>query len=176
MSHGKLWTTMKDMGYLLHRIHPLAELYRKQNVKVKAVGTLSEKFQIQKGVRQGYVMSPYLSNIMAEMVMRETLDDFMSGIQIGGQEITNLRYADKIVLTAKSVNQLQELVTTLDTEQKQVWLSHQHRQDYSNGHRWNAMLHHNTKLAARTNQHILISWFYYRSRCYKQRRHKKQTS
>ncbi|CAF4823819.1 unnamed protein product, partial [Rotaria sp. Silwood2] len=29
---------------------------------------------------------------MAETVMRETLVDFMGGIQIGGQEITNLRY------------------------------------------------------------------------------------
>ncbi|CAF5185371.1 unnamed protein product, partial [Rotaria sp. Silwood1] len=37
------------------------------------------------------------------MAMRETLEDFTGGIQIGGQEITNLRYADDIVLTTQSM-------------------------------------------------------------------------
>ncbi|CAF4983640.1 unnamed protein product, partial [Rotaria sp. Silwood1] len=45
------------------------------------------------------------------MTMRETLDDFTGGIQIGGQEITNLRYADVIVLITPSGDKLQELVT-----------------------------------------------------------------
>jgi len=30
------------------------------------------------------------------MVMRETLDGFQGGLQIGGRMITNLRYADDI--------------------------------------------------------------------------------
>jgi len=42
-------------------------------------------------VRQGCVLSPYLFNILAEMVMRETLDGFQGGLQIGGRMITNLR-------------------------------------------------------------------------------------
>ena len=59
-------------------------------------------------------MSPYLFNIMAKMAMRETLDDFTGGIQIGDQGITNLRYADGIVLMTQSEDKLQELVTRLD--------------------------------------------------------------
>ena len=106
---------MKDTNYPLHLIHLLAELYRKQNATVKVAGTFSEKFHIQKGIRQGCVMSPYLFNIMAEMLIWETLDDLMGGIQIDSQEITNLRYADDIVLIAQSANKLQELVTRLDT-------------------------------------------------------------
>jgi len=65
-----------DMGCPLHLIDLLAKLYRKQLAKVKVAGTLSEWFRVKKGVRQGCVLFPYLFNILAEMVMRETLDGF----------------------------------------------------------------------------------------------------
>ena len=48
------------------------------------------------------------------MVMRETLDEFQGGLQIGGRMITNLRYADDIILFATSKAELQELVDRLD--------------------------------------------------------------
>jgi len=35
-------------------------------------------------------------NILAEMVMKETLDGFQGELQIGGRMITNLRYADRV--------------------------------------------------------------------------------
>ena len=46
------------------------------------------------------VLSPYLINILAEVMMRETLDGFQGGLQIGGRMITNLCYADDIILLA----------------------------------------------------------------------------
>jgi len=64
------------MGYPLHLTNLLAKLYRKQLAKAKVAGTPSEWFRVKKGVRQGCVLSPYLFNILAEMVMRETLDGF----------------------------------------------------------------------------------------------------
>ena len=63
---------------------------------------LSEWFRAKKEVRQGCVLSPYLFNILAEMVVTETLDGFQSRLQIGGRMITNLRYADDIILLATS--------------------------------------------------------------------------
>ena len=75
--------TKAVMGYPLHLIDLLAKLYSKQLAKVKVAGTLSQWFRVKKGVRQGCVLSPYLFNILAEMVMRETLDGFEGGLQIG---------------------------------------------------------------------------------------------
>jgi len=46
--------------------------------------------------------------------MRETLDGFQGGLQIGGRMITNLRYTDDIILLATSEAKLQELVDRLD--------------------------------------------------------------
>ena len=100
--------------YPLHLIDLLAKLYRKQLAKVKIAGTLSEWFHVKKGVRQGRVLSPYSFNILAEMVTRETLDGFQGGLQIGGRMITNLCYADDIILLATSETELQELVDRLD--------------------------------------------------------------
>jgi len=57
---------------------------------------------------------PYLFNILVEMVSRKTLDGFKGGLQIRGRMITNLRYADDIILLATSEAGLQELVDRLD--------------------------------------------------------------
>jgi len=100
ISHDKHWVTMMDMGYPLHLIDLMAKLYRKQLAKVKVAGTLSEWFPVNKGVRQGCVLSPYLFNILAEMVMRQIPDGFQGGQQIKGRIIMNLRYADDIILLA----------------------------------------------------------------------------
>jgi len=48
------------------------------------------------------------------MVMREALDGFQGGLQIGGRMITNLRYADEITLLATLEAELRELVVRLD--------------------------------------------------------------
>ena len=61
-------------------------------------------------------MSPCLFNILAEMVMRRVLKDWKGGFKIGGMTISNLRYADDIVLIAESAEELQELVDRLVRE------------------------------------------------------------
>ena len=52
-------------------------------------------FQIGKGVRQGYILSPCLFNLYAEYIMRNAgLEETQAGIKIAGRNISNLRYAD----------------------------------------------------------------------------------
>ena len=53
-------------------------------------------------------------NVLAEMVMREALEGYKGGIQLGGRRLTNLRYSDDIVLLACSEMELQELVNRID--------------------------------------------------------------
>jgi len=55
------------------------------------------------------------------MVMRETLDGFQGGLQIGwmaNSHVTNLRYVDDIILLATSEAELQELVDRLDRDSR----------------------------------------------------------
>jgi len=53
------------------------------------------------------------------MVIRETLDGYQSGLLIGGRRISNLRYADDIVLISASEQELQVLVDRLNTVSNQ---------------------------------------------------------
>ena len=55
--------------------------------------------------------------------MRNALGDFTGGVRIGGRVITNLRYADDVVLIAGGMEELQELVNRVNKASVQFGLS-----------------------------------------------------
>ena len=60
-------------------------------------------FQIGKGVRQRYVLSPCLFNLYGEYNMRNAgLEEAQAGIKIAGRNINHLRYSDDTSLMAES--------------------------------------------------------------------------
>ena len=68
-------------------------------------------FQIGKGVRQGYILSPCLFNLYAEYIMRNTgLEEAQAGIKIAGRNINNFRYADDTTIMAESEEELKSLL------------------------------------------------------------------
>ena len=64
-------------------------------------------FKIQKGVPQGYILSPCLFNLYVEDIMQNArLDEAQAGIKIAGRNTNNLRYADDTTLMAESKREL----------------------------------------------------------------------
>ena len=64
-------------------------------------------FQIEKGVRQGCILSPCLFNVYTEYIMRNArLDEAQAGIKTAKRNINNLRYADDTTLMAESEEEL----------------------------------------------------------------------
>ena len=56
-------------------------------------------------------MTPYLFNLYAEYIMRNTgLDEAQTGIKIAGKNTNNLRYADDTTLMAESKEGLKSLL------------------------------------------------------------------
>ena len=66
-------------------------------------------FKIEKGVREGCMISPWLFNIHAEYIMQNAgLDKSQAGIKIAGRSI-NFRYANDTTLMAESEEELKSL-------------------------------------------------------------------
>ena len=77
----------------------------------ETVETVSDWFQIGKGVRQGCILSSCLFNCYAEYIMRNAgLDEARSGIKIAGRNINNLRYTDDTTLMAEREEELKNLL------------------------------------------------------------------
>ena len=94
-----------------------------QEATVKTGHGTTDWFQIEKGVRQGCILSPCLFNFYAEYVMRHTgLEEAHAGIKIAGRNINNLRYADDTTLTAKSEEELKSLLMKVKEESEKVGL------------------------------------------------------
>ena len=91
------------MGIPDHLNRLLRNLYAGQEATVRTGHGTTDWFQIGKGVRQGWTLSPCLFNFYAEYIMRNAgLDEAQAGIQIARRNINNLRYADDTILMAES--------------------------------------------------------------------------
>ena len=97
-------------------------MYAGQEATVRTGHGTTYWFQIRKGVRQAYILSPCLFNLYAEYIMRNAgLDEAQAGIKIAGRNINNLRYADDTTLMAES-KELKNLLMKVNQESEKVAL------------------------------------------------------
>ena len=86
---------LKEMGIPDHLTCLLRNQYAGKEATVRTEHGTTDWFQIGKEVRQGCILSPCLSNLYAEYIMRNTgLEEAQAGIKITRRNINNLRYAD----------------------------------------------------------------------------------
>ena len=103
VDHNKLWKALKEMGILDLLTCFLRNLYVGQEVTVRPQYGTTDGFQIEKGVRQGCLLSPCLFNLYAEHTIRNArLDELEARFKIGGRNISKLRYVDDTILMAES--------------------------------------------------------------------------
>ena len=85
--------------------------------QVKTGHGTTDWFQIEKGVRQGCILSPCFFNLYAEYIMRKVgRDEAQAGIKIARRNINNLRYAYDTTLMAESEEELKSLLMKVKGE------------------------------------------------------------
>ena len=66
------WKILKEMGIPDHLTCLLRNLYAGQEATVRTGHGRTDWFQIEKGVHQGYILSPCLFNLYVEYIMKNT--------------------------------------------------------------------------------------------------------
>ena len=123
VDHNKLWKILREVRIPDHLTCLLRNLYAGQEATVRTGHGTTDWFQIGKGVRQGYILSPCLFNLYAEYIMRNAgLEEAQAGIKIAGRIIKNLRYRDDTTLTAESEEELKSLLMKVKEKSEKVGL------------------------------------------------------
>ena len=121
---NKLWKILKEMEIPDHLPCLLRNLYVGQEATVRTGPLTMGWFKIGKGVRQGRVLSPYLFNVYAEYIRRNSgLDDSQAGIKIAGRNTRHLGYADDITLMRESTEELKSLLMRVKEESEKAPLA-----------------------------------------------------
>lgn len=112
----ELWKALDSMGVPPHLTAIMRNLYTDGLALVRLQDNESGLFEPSKGVRQGCILSPTLFNIYSECIFQRCLEGWNAGVNIGGQQISNLRFADDTTLCAKSMEEMAELVKKVEDE------------------------------------------------------------
>ena len=100
----------------------LRNLYAGQEETVRTGHKTADWFQMRNGVRQDFILSPYIFNFYAEYIMWNAgLNEAQPGIQIAGRNINNPQYADDTTLTTES-EELKSLLMKVKEESEKAGL------------------------------------------------------
>ncbi|KAG7298024.1 hypothetical protein JYU34_018785 [Plutella xylostella] len=122
VSHSQLWESLKEQGIPTKYISILKAIYSKTSAQIR-LEKIGDTFPIKRGVKQGDPISPKLFTALLESIFRIIhFECDKCGININGEMLTHLRFADDIVLLADSHDAIQTMLRTLDTESRKVGL------------------------------------------------------
>ena len=105
------------MGIPDHLTCPLRNLYAGQEATVRTEHGTTNWFQIEKGFRQGCILSPCLFNLYVEYITPNAeLYEAQVGIKSARRNINNLKYADDTTLMAEIKEELKSLLMKVEEE------------------------------------------------------------
>ena len=117
---SKILKALKEQGIEEAYIEILQNIYTDSTVTVK-MHKNTEDIKIEKGVKQGDPMSPKLFSAVLENIFRK-LNWENKGINIDGEYLTNLRFADDLTITTSKPTDLQTMLQEIATRSEEYGL------------------------------------------------------
>lgn len=122
IQHEKLIEVLTRVGLDERDIVMIRNTYWNHRGCIRTEKGNTRCIDIQRGVRQGCILSPLLFNIYAEHIIRKSLQKCTEGAKVNGTVINNIRYADDTVVLAESEEHLQTLMNILAEESAEMGL------------------------------------------------------
>ena len=117
-----LFESLENQGVEAAYITLLRDLYNGATSTLK-LHRDSDKIKLQRGVRQGDNISPKLFTACLQDAIINKINWEDKGINIDGEHLSHLIFADDIVLVAKSPEELESMLTDIHLASKPVGLS-----------------------------------------------------
>lgn len=121
INHNYLIKALRNQGVPESYIQIIKQMYAKNKTRI-ITDIEGEYFEVKKGVKQGDPLSSILFNCALEEIFRK-LNWEGKGINVNGVWLSNLRFADDIVLIAKSNNELTEMISELKEKSNEAGLT-----------------------------------------------------
>lgn len=121
MEHEYIWAALSEQGVSTKYITLLKNIYSKGTAQVR-LETTGKEFAIEKGVRQGDPISPKLFSAVLESIFRN-LDWKDEGLNINGENLNHLRFADDLVIFSERPRSLEQMLQQLSDESAKAGLS-----------------------------------------------------
>ena len=116
ITHKSIWKAVKSCGIKHDYISLLKKIYRDQKASVQT-DEESNMFEIKKGTKQGDPLSSLLFNTVLQNSLKDDIQPWQKkkgmGIYLSDHDhdcLTNLRFADDVLLFASSEGQLQKML------------------------------------------------------------------
>jgi len=149
VKHDKLLEVMEKANIPELERRLILNLYWRQHASVRWNGEVSRDVTVERGVRQGCVISPLLFNLYSEFMIREAMED-MEGITFNGINFTDLRYADDAVLLADKRKKLQKMIDRLNETCKEYGME-------INVKKTKVMIINKAKTSTGTKRHVMLN-------------------
>lgn len=120
VQHDKLIQILKNTGIDDKDVRIIKNLYWKQTANVKIGNSLTNEVSIQRGVRQGCILSPTLFNLYSDQLFKIALEGQPHGIKINGELLNVIRYADDTVILTDNIDGLQVLLNRIHEVGKEM--------------------------------------------------------
>ena len=126
-----LWKLLRHYGVPDKIVSLIRNSYEGMSCKVVHGQQLSESFQVQTGVRQGCLLSPFLFLLAIDWIMKETTSQGRNGIRwtlMGpNTQLDDLDFADDLALLSSTRQQMQAKTDILAEKISSDWPTRQHR-------------------------------------------------
>ena len=128
ISHRSIFEALQEQGVPMAYLDVMARLYKEQQAHIGGEHQ-SRDFPITKGTKQGDPISPLIFNAVLEAVMRKAKEKWKRrkyGIDLEPSyedRLTNLRFADDILVIARTLPQIKQMLLDITEECANVGLT-----------------------------------------------------